>query len=237
MKIHCFGDSWTWGSELWDYSIDTVEKAIIRYGEDFTVTCEGNHPYVMKNNWGACLTQIGDYEVSNFAIPGSSNRQILETLYYQLKTEEKPDIIIIGWSTQYRWSERKEQHTHYPRANDKFDPVVRDYSDLFCEDNFYNEVCTAHWISNGIPILNINAFYKNRTNNTFDDRIIFADKTMLEVATEGKIEQVGDTDWHLFASTQHHIQSYNLKKSGHPNEEGHKLIAKYIDEQITNIWG
>lgn len=236
-KIYCFGDSWTWGSELWDYSIDTVENAIKKYGDDFTVVCEKNHQYVMKHNWPFVLTQLGDYEVSNFGVPGSSNRQILEMLYYKLQTEEKPDIIIMAWSTQYRWSERKENHTHYSRPNDKFYPVLRADSDLYCEDNFYNEVCTAHWISNGIPIFNINAFYKNKTNNDFDDRIIFADKTMLKIASEGNIEEVGDTDWHYFAGTQHHIQSYNLKKSGHPDEVGHKLIAKYIHEQITDIWG
>ena len=115
MILWCFGDSWTWGSELWDHSIDTEEEASRRYGSDFTVTCEGNHSYVMKHNWGGCLTQLGNYEVSNFAIPGSSNRQILETLYYQLKAEEKPDIIIIGWSTQYRWADRKEHHTYESR--------------------------------------------------------------------------------------------------------------------------
>lgn len=235
MKIWCFGDSWTWGSELWDYNIDTVEKAIMKYGTDYTVACQKNHEYVMSNNWSSVLTQIGNYEVSNFAVPGSSNRQILEILYYRLQSDEKPDIIIIGWSTQYRWTDRKELHTHEPRPVDKFSPVVRDYNDLFFEDNFYNEVCTAQWIVKDIPILNINAFYKNQTNNLFDERVKFADKTMLEIATDNKIKDISKDDWHFIASNKKNLESYNLKSSGHPNEIGHKLIAKYIHEQIINI--
>ena len=234
MKVWCFGDSWTWGSELWDTSIDTEENALRIYGLDYTVLCQQNHEYVMKNNWGSVLTQIGNYEVSNFAVPGSSNRQILETLYYQLQSDEKPDIILIGWSTQYRWSDRAPEHTSFSRPNDKFVPIVRDYADLFFEDNFYSEVCTAHWIANNIPIVNINAFYKNQTNNLFDERVKFLDKTMLEIATNNKIKDVSKEDWHFLAGTKQDLDSYNLKKSGHPNEIGHKLIAEYIDKYIRS---
>ena len=233
MIVWCFGDSWTWGSELWDNSICTEAEAINMYGEDFTVTCESNHPYVMKNNWSYCLQQLGDYEVSNFAIPGSSNRQILETLYYQLKSDRKPDIIIIGWSTQYRWSDRIFDHVSKQRPVDKFSSVTSNYSDLFYEDNFYNEVCTAHWISSGVPILNINAFYNNKTNNLFDNRVKFLDKTMLDIATNGEVKDITKLDWHLMYSTDENRYK-NLKSNGHPDEYGHKLIAQYIDKYIRS---
>lgn len=234
MKISCFGDSWTWGSELWDNDIDTEENAMRHYGPDFTVACEKNHEYVMKHNWCGVLTSMGNYEVSNFAIPGSSNRQMLETLYYSLQNTEKPDIIIIGWSTQFRWSHRRETHTHESRPVDKFFPKVEDYPDLFFEDNFYNEVCTAHWIARDIPIININAFYKNKTNNEFDERINFLDKTMLELATDGELTDISKDDWHFIARRTSNLKSYNLKKSGHPDENGHKLIAEYIDKYIRS---
>lgn len=234
MIIWCFGDSWTWGSELWNKEICSEDDALYHWGNDYSVACELNHDYVMKKNWGACLSKIGDYEVSNFAIPGSSNRQILETLYYQLKSEEKPDIIIIGWSTQYRWAERKNNHTSQMRAVDKFQSVLRDYPDLFYEDNFFNEVCTAHWLSNGIPIINVNAFYKNAINNDFDDRINFIDRTMLDIATNGMHTDITKEDWHLVAGETNGKERYNLKKSGHPDELGHKLIAEYIDKYIRS---
>lgn len=232
MKVLCIGDSWTWGSELWDRSICTEEEAIVKYGKDFTVKCTRNHSYVDSHRWSTILSRSGNYRVENLAQSGASNRQILEILHDRLLLDIDIDIILLAWTTQFRTSNRRTDWELKSRPVDRFVSGSQTFTDEEFIDAFYNELCTAHWLANGIPIININAFYDNKVHNSVE-RMIFADRTLLDVTTEGKIKNISTTDWHhWYANSKHDLIDFNLKRQGHPDETGHELIAQYIDGLI-----
>lgn len=231
MNIVCIGDSWTWGAELWDRTISTEEEAIKIYGHDFTVKCMENHAYVDAHRWTTILSHSDDYEVENLGQSGASNRQILEALHDRLTLDTNIDIIVLVWTSQFRASIRSENWELKTIPQDRFISVTRPFADEEFVDIFYNELCTAHWLAKDIPIINVNAFYDNKVYNNVD-RMIFADRTLLDVATEGKIKDISSSDWHWHANSMHDLIDFNLKRQGHPDENGHKLIAKYIDAKI-----
>mgnify|MGYP003706671661 CR=1 FL=1 len=231
MKVLCIGDSWTWGAELWDRSICTEEEAIIKYGPDFTVKCEKNHAYVDTHRWSTILSLSGEYQVENLSQSGVSNRQILEILHDRLTMDTTIDIIILAWTSQFRASNRRCDWELETNTHDRFVSVTKTLADDEFIDTFYNELCTAHWLAKDIPIINVNAFYDNKVHNSVD-RMVFADRTLLDVATDGKIKDISSSDWHWHANSRYDLSDFNLKRSGHPDETGHKLIAQYIDACI-----
>lgn len=231
MKILCIGDSWTWGSELWDRTINTEEQAGKIYGHDFTVRCIENHKYVDAHRWTTILSLSGEYKVENLSASGASNRQLLEMLHDRLTLDDDIDMIVIAWTTQFRSSNRVHNWELKPRPQDRFVAVTQSFADEEFVDIFYNELCAAHWLAKDIPIINVNAFYDNNVYNNVD-RMIFADRSLLDVATDGKIKDISESDWHWHANSMHNLADFNLKPQGHPDENGHRLIANYIDAQI-----
>lgn len=233
MNIWCFGDSWTWGAELWDYTIASEFEAKKKWGEDFSVRCPENHNYVKMNRWSNLL----DGSVSNFSEPGLSNDQIVELIMHNIKTLSIPDIIIIAWSTQYRWTERRIDWNLDMQPHMRFEaqPFPSSLTDNFVRDLFHKQLLAVHYVCKKIPIININAFYPNKTNLPIDDDIYFCKKTMLNIATLGKYSDITQDDWHLDYvknNNNKYPRHKNLKSSGHPDETGHKLIAKYIQKEI-----
>ena len=258
MNIWCFGDSWTWGAELWDDNICPLpiykeKMGMIDDGVDSWMYIPENRNYVTSNRWTGILESDYGHTVRNFGENGASNNQILETLIHTLEHETTlPELIIISWTSQYRYTERvddwKRKENSYSKHKSMMTPNWRDVT---FEDNFFHIVNTAFSVAHehNLPMLNINSFFNNKVCNKFPKHIRFTDETLLSVASNGTITNIPKTDWHiefkrfylkilgkiikesLDMST---IDMSNFKDGGHPNEQGHKLIAKYINEVITN---
>jgi len=243
MNIWCFGDSWTWGAELWDENIMPLSD----YKEKMKIEDDGtcpwmyipeNREYIINHRWSGILEKDYGYTVTNFGENGASNNQILERLIHALENENSfPDLIIISWTTQYRYTERvdnwKEKEDSFSKHQSHPTP---NYSDCVFEDNFFHIVNTAFSVAHehNLPILNINAFYKNKICNKFPKHIDFAEQTLLSACTNQTITDISKIDWHMVFSESNNKDEKWLRPMGHPNEQGHKLIAKYINEVITN---
>lgn len=250
MNIWCFGDSWTWGAELWDDNICPLpvfkkKMETEENGVDSWMYIPENRNYVTSNRWTGILESDYGHTVRNFGENGASNNQILETLIHTLEHETSlPELIIISWTTQYRYTERvddwKQKENSYSKHKDMPTPNWRDVT---FEDSFFQVVNTAFSIIHeyNVPMLNINSFFKNKVCNKFPKHIRFADETLLSVSTDRSITDISKTDWHANLNNWKSklkksidMSTFNLRPGGHTNEQGHKLIAKYINEVITN---
>ena len=236
--IWCFGDSWTWGSELWDNSICDENDAKAKYGFDYSYKHMPNHAYVEKNRWSAILTSHGEFSVSNYGIPGSTNEIILDTIIDTVSNTALPDVAIIAWTTQTRKSAKLDDWKDGCPIKDRFkivdSPASRDEN--FHLD-FYKEVIIANSILKKCKVINLNAFHKNISYLPFDNEIYFAKDTLLSVATNGAYKEIMEytenIHWFFYKSLANTHE--NLKKIGHPNEKGHALIADYIAKEIKQL--
>jgi len=250
MNIWCFGDSWTWGAELWDDNICPLpvfkkKMETEENGVDSWMYIPENRNYVTSNRWTGILESDYGHTVRNFGENGASNNQILETLIHTLEHETSlPELIIISWTTQYRYTERvddwKQKENSYSKHKSMPSPNWRD---VVFEDSFFQVVNTAFSITHeyNVPMLNINSFFNNKVCNKFPKHIRFADETLLSVSTDRSITDISKTDWHANLNNWKSklkksidMSTFNLRPGGHTNEQGHKLIAKYINEVITN---
>ena len=243
MNIWCFGDSWTWGAELWDDNICPLpvfkkKMETEENGVDSWMYIPENRNYVTSNRWTGILESDYGHTVRNFGENGASNNQILETLIHTLEHETSlPELIIISWTTQYRYTERVDNWKEKEDSSSKHQShQTPNYSDCVFEDNFFHIVNTAFSVAHehNLPILNINAFYKNKICNKFPKHIDFAEQTLLSACTNQTITDISKIDWHMVFSESNNKDEKWLRPMGHPNEQGHKLIAKYINEVITN---
>jgi len=238
MKIWTFGDSWTWGSELWDDSIHphSDEKyLLLKWGANYTFTCRDNIPYVHANRWTGILETLGYDDIHNYSSPGISNLAILESMTDRIRSGDPlPDLIIISWTTQYRYAERKDDWIGINPPHYRYQVAAASFNDVVFEDAYYNTVNTAFSVAHeyGVKILNIDAFHRNTKCNEFPKHIEYVTPTLLSMAT-GSDDLVKSTpkDWHLLFvnnSTTHPA----LATDGHPNEIGHRAIATYLHENI-----
>lgn len=234
--IWCFGDSWTWGSELWDNSICDEKDAKAKYGFDYSYKHIPNHSYVEKNRWSNILNSYGEFSINNYGIPGSTNEIIVDTIIDTVLYNTLPDVVIIAWTTQTRKSVKLDNWQDGCSIKDRFkiidSPKSRDEN---FQLDFYKEVVIANSVLKKSKVINVNAFHKNIPYLQFDTDIYFATDTLLSVATNGAYKEITEytenIHWFFYKSIANTHE--NLKKIGHPNETGHALIAKYIATEMT----
>lgn len=231
--IWCFGDSWTWGSELWDISICEEFDARKKYGVDFSVTCEKNHEYVYRNRWSGLLSKY-DYDVTNFSESGASNAAMLETMVHAKNTlTTTPDYIIIAWTSQSREAKRKEDWSKIDNPSYRFIAETSTLTDDEQSVEFYKQVMTANHLFLDSIVINIDAFYKNKTYYPLPESIEYMDETLLGIATNYKFPEITSLTKELhweFGSKGMTFE--NLKPNGHPDEVGHKLISEYFLKEL-----
>lgn len=232
--VWCFGDSWTWGSELWDETICSEHEAQQRYGFDFTLKCKENHSYVYGHRWSGILNRHSILNVLNFGEPGCSNEAIVEIINHTINTlQYYPDYSIISWTSQSRETTRKKDWKDIDNPSFRFISEQSTLTDDEQEAKFLTEVCAANFLLSKSKVINIDAFHTNKTHYPLPDFIYYKKETLLGIATEYKFPEITSYTKELHWNySEKNIKSVNLKGNGHPDENGHKLIANYFLKEL-----
>lgn len=103
MRLLTLGDSWTYGTELWDPTLGPQEYYM-------PILHDEHHVYRNKNSWPARLGELlGASEIINLGWPGASNDTVIRRLMHWLTTEgylsgrDGSDLfVVVGWTSPER---------------------------------------------------------------------------------------------------------------------------------------
>lgn len=154
----------------------------------------------------------------NIATPGASNDHILASTVRYIRKVQKPNYVIVAWTTPNR-IEISGKHltpTSQQRYGSIVDAVFKDWDEQWAREKFMTQVEILHTY---LVACGIQHFFIS----TFDIQTWAKDyhlRPWLGWPDEGIVEWMGDCP---------------KGPSGHPLELGHQRIADKINEHIRNI--
>lgn len=253
MKLVACGDSWVWGYELVDPTVQKIPIADVE-GDPVNIHLLKEHlEYRYKHRYVNLLADRLNAEVVDLSAPGISNWSILRRLmvYLAANNDYHNLFVTIGWTSPVRnefYIDKTKTYIDYgpwveylPYEADLKESLKLYTLNLYSlkkqlEDYFM----VVNLTENLLKSCNINyimhqAFYDNEHWLKEDDGINFN--------TVGKDHQnifhmVDDTRFILkYSSLYKALFSENYKKymfKWHPNELGHKKISDYIFDYCVN---
>ncbi len=254
MKIICDGDSWTFGSEILNPSLNKID--------DWEAE---NDEFRLKRIYPTYLSKLFDCDVLNLSWPADDNGSILRrtinfiTSNYLAKNVPTDDLfVIIGWSSP-------ERHSFWYK-DDKFNGAFRlwpqvQYFDRPPQEDFWKLYVTYLWNreeylpryvmnvlqfqnfcdSNNIKWLCFNAFYQTPERNPQDWEDMSVKEELSDLNVHGNSYSENDivernNHQHDFASVWETIDSVRFYKKDKPNNTFRSFIEKTGPENAWNNW-
>ena len=207
MRLLTVGDSFTYGDELLD-----------------------------KNSaWPNLLAQMNDYELTNLALPGSGNTNMVRQCVEQLNNY---DMVIIAWShfARIEFADKFGVYDTWPGHRGLTFVNELDFRKTITTyiTNYYNDdYLYSQWLINMILLQN----YLKVNNKKYIMLAAFSDPAAIKHKINKLVEQL---DKRLFLGWPEKSMmewTYGCPKGprGHFLEEGHKIVADKINEYIRHL--
>jgi len=207
-KLHAFGDSFTYGSDLSD--------------------C-GNKPSLYT--WTSLLSNHLEKEYVCYAKAGSSNQTIVRKVFDNIHNIKDDDTVVVNWTWIDRWDFFNLQKSNWETVRpDSVDSIFyKNYYKYFQSELWdkFETLKAINLISNTLENYNIKLIM------TCIDKLVF-DTTWhcpkyienLQDSVKDKIiwfDGLGFYDWAKY-------KQYKISDKWHPLEEAHKKAFEYINE-------
>jgi len=211
-KLHAFGDSFTYGSDL----IDCVDS-------------DNKHS---NNTWTALLARNKSLEYVCHAYPGISNQTIVRDFFNSLHLINKDDFVVVNWTWVNRWDfyNQIDHKWESIRPDSENSVFYKDYIKYF-QSELWDKLETLKAINLLQAVLKNNnnikfvmtcvdslafdtrwhcpTYIRNLQNNTIDNITWFNDLGFYDWARKNK---------------------YTISDKWHPMEDAHKDAFEYINE-------
>ena len=231
-KLHAFGDSFTWGSELGDAIDANLPRNVVRHKKRMKDIHSPffEIPYYSLKSWGALYSTHNGMDYKCHANPGNSNNTIFRSFLDELHNISNNDIVILNWTWISRWDvfdlNDSEWQTMSPTSNSGFESMYFKYfqSELWDKLESLKVIALTHHIlkKNNIKFIStcIDALLLDSTfhcptyieelqKSINDDIIWFENKGFLEWAK---------------------TNNYDIGENGHPLEDAHIAAFNYIKD-------
>ena len=221
-KLVAFGDSWTYGDEL--FSKESLASGL-------SIDDAKNNSYRLGHAFGGIVAKNYGLEFDNRAHNAASLQSMIWKFENWLTTDPNVNqsIVLFGLTSPGRVSWWKNSHTYIHSIHLENNSKL---SNEFYDLNKYYRVCcsdrelvrmnyfTAVHLFSGmcyklkIPCVLFNIFHCNFSNVPYAD-VLNPQKGLAEILTE-----------------MNRDQNLCIWAVDHPNETGHKLIAEYLIQHI-----
>lgn len=214
MHLKSFGCSFVYGSELQDHG----QKLPFSLPSDF---CYANH-----------LANLLGYEHINYSQPGIGNMDILRRIISQVSTQ--PCLFLINWT----WIDRFD----YCDQNDKWCSILPADDDVSAtlyykhlHSQYQDKFRSLLAISSAIDILKHSGqkFIMTYTDNLLFEHHYHTDKTIkfLQQKIRPWVSDIDGMSFYNWCKKQ----KFKISDNGHPLDEAHVAISKYIFDNLKNL--
>lgn len=234
-KLIVFGCSWAFGDELIDPRFATEEEYKDHYKE--------NEPYRLSHCYGNLVAKHFDLEFINMAWPGSSLESMCWNLHWYINNGNSRDdvMMLFGLTDATRMSWYNPQHQG-----------ARD-------DPPWNRHMHGAWITPGSPAVDANwydlkklwmgmSYHRDwaefnywRAVNLFDQAQsrwsipVIQFNNLDNPWASGNVPSLiypGQSFKQILAAKKKELNIEPFARGGHPNEQGHQIIADHLIEHI-----
>ena len=231
-KIVGFGDSWMWGDELLDPTLESHPRAHPVLFENTTYRESNCFLGLLGQHYGA-LTE-------NFGIPGGSSQSAIWTFLWWLKNEPDPEscLVLVGHTNSYRVSHYNPNHISY--ANDPpWNRFVHStwtgesaFTTLIKEQTVLTHCKELSILNYTQAVLLFDGVAARQNLKLFQFNIARSEHPITNVPTLF-YPDFSFMHWFVQELQPVHGRKY-IKPNGHPNELGHRLIADHLINQIDS---
>lgn len=212
-KLHAFGDSFTFGSDLKDCD-----------------TSPGNRIY-SKNTWTSLLAKQKSMDYVCHAYPGETNQTIVRKFFDNLHLINDNDLVVVNWTWINRWD-------FYNVENNKWEHLRPDTEDSIFFENYIKYFQSELWDKlETLKAINLVISVLKEKNIKFlitcIDKLAFdtnwhCPRYIKNLQDNVKkhilwFDDMGFYDW----AKQN---KYKMSNKWHPLEEAHRDAFKYINE-------
>jgi len=212
-KLHAFGDSFTFGSDLKDCD-----------------TSYGNKIH-SENTWPSLLANSKSLNYVCHAYPGETNQTMVRRFFGNVHLIDSDDFVVVNWTWINRWD-------FYNTNDNKWEHLRPDTEDNIFFENYIKYFQSELWDKlETLKAINlVQSFLKNKNIKfimTCIDKLAFDDRWHCPKYIENLqdivrddiqwFEGMGFYDW---AKTN----NYKISDKWHPLEEAHKKAFEYINE-------
>jgi len=212
-KLHAFGDSFTFGSDLKDCD-----------------TSYGNKIH-SENTWPSLLANSKSLNYVCHAYPGETNQTMVRRFFGNVHLIDSDDFVVVNWTWINRWD-------FYNTNDNKWEHLRPDTEDNIFFENYIKYFQSELWDKlETLKAINlVQSFLKNKNIKfimTCIDKLAFDDRWHCPKYIENLqdivrddiqwFEGMGFYDW---AKTN----NYKISDKWHPLEEAHRDAFKYINE-------
>ena len=214
-KLHAFGDSFTYGSDLQD--CDNVNNEAPK-GHSLST-------------WPALIAKSKSMDYVCYAAPGETNQTIVRHFFDNINSIDSNDLVVINWTWINRWDfynteNNKWEHLRPDTSNNIF---YKNYTKYF-QSELWDKLETLKAINLVLSVLKT----KNvKFISTCVDKLAFDTEWHCPTYIENLQNNIKD-DVMWFNNTGFYDwakeNNYNISDNWHPLEEAHKDAYKYINE-------
>jgi len=212
-KLHAFGDSFTFGSDLKDCD-----------------TSYGNKIH-SENTWPSLLANSKSLNYVCHAYPGETNQTMVRRFFGNVHLIDSDDFVVVNWTWINRWD-------FYNTNDNKWEHLRPDTEDNIFFENYIKYFQSELWDKlETLKAINlVQSFLKNKNIKfimTCIDKLAFDERWHCPKYIENLqdivrddiqwFEGMGFYDW---AKTN----NYKISDKWHPLEEAHRDAFKYINE-------
>lgn len=240
-KLVAFGCSWTFGDELIDPHLAEIEADNLKKYGHIKDHHDANAPYRLDHCYAGLVAKHYGLELHNMAFPGSSLESMRWNLMWYLKGGMPKDVLFLvgltdasrtSWFNPNHYISKKDppwnRHMHgtwltqpNPDIDDNWFTLQRtwlgmSYHKDWAEFNFAQTINLFDQAQSryGIPVIQFNVLTNNYAPSC--PTLIYPG-TDFRAILNAKQKEFGKT---YFAS------------GGHPNEQGHRIVADHLIEHI-----
>jgi len=212
-KLHAFGDSFTFGSDLKD--CDTS------YGKRIH----------SKNTWPSLLASSKSLNYVCHAYPGETNQTMVRKFFGNVHSIDNNDFVVVNWTWINRWD-------FYNINDNKWEHLRPDTEDNIFFENYIKYFQSELWDKlETLKAINlVQSFLKNKNIKfimTCIDKLAFDTQwhcpkyiENLQDIVRDDIQWFEDMSFYDWAKTN----NYKISDKWHPLEEAHRNAFEYINE-------
>jgi len=205
-KLHAFGDSFTFGTDLKDCNINPSNIT-----------------------WPALLAEHKSMDYVCYAFPGSSNQTIVREFFDNLHSIDKDDFVVVNWTWINRWdfyntSDNKWENLRPDSTNSIF---YKDYIKYF-QSELWDKLETLKAINllhTTLKSMNIR-FISTCVDELILDTVFHAPPYIKNLQNNIKEEIVWFDNMGFYNWAKEN--NYKISNKWHPLEEAHRCAFEYI---------
>jgi hypothetical protein len=236
-KIVGFGDSWMYGDEL-------LDPALSSKFQDAHCCWTQNDNYRNTHNFLGLLGAHYNVPVENFGVPGGSMQSSIWTFLWWLEHEPNPEecLVLVGHTDSDRLSHYNPNHQSYgndPPWNKFIHSTWVEYGSSVVPEPFRDMIKRQLVLTNCPELAKLNY---TQTVMFFDG--IAARKNIpviqFHVMPEDVALNLPTAIWPGFSLTMWfrdhpgNLKRELVKPGGHPNEQGHQMVAEKLISAIES---